>query len=102
MLPKTFPPWRIVCGYFHRWGHLSVWLQWQHLFGELLRCQYSSTPAPTAAILASVRGVDAGNKPRGRKRHLLVHTVGLVILDLVTPASVQDQDGAKSICWTRC
>ena len=105
MLPKTFPPWQTVYGYFRRWGHLGLWLQWQHLFRELVRYQCRRSPTPTAAIVdsqsvktgdqAGVRGVDAGKKINGRKRHLLVDTLGLVILALVTPASVQDQDGAK-------
>ena len=61
--------------------------------------------APTAAIIDSQsvkmasqpgeRGFDAGKKIMGRKRHLLVDTLGLILGVVVHPASVQDRDGAK-------
>ena len=63
--------------------------------------------APTAAIIDSqsvkaarnsgVRGYDAGKKLTGRKRHLLVDTLGLVLAAVVHPADVQDRDGAKLV-----
>jgi transposase len=76
--------------------------------------------APTAAILDSqsvktsnhggVRGYDAGKKVMGRKRHLLVDTLGLILHVVVHPASVQDRDGARLVLpillerfgWLRC
>ncbi len=63
--------------------------------------------APTAAIIDSqsvkaarnsgVRGYDAGKKLAGRKRHLLVDTLGLVLAAVAHPADVQDRDGAKLV-----
>jgi putative transposase len=76
--------------------------------------------APTAAIIDSqsiktsnhggVRGYDAGKKVLGRKRHLLVDTLGLILHVVVHPASIQDRDGAKLVLsvllkrfgWLRC
>ena len=65
------------------------------------------TGSPSAAVLdsqsvrtpdqAGVRGYDAGQKIKGRKRHLLVDTLGLVLAVQVTPASVQDREGAVSL-----
>jgi len=63
--------------------------------------------APTAAIIDSqsvrtarnggVRGYDAGKKIKGRKRHILVDTLGLVLVCVVHSASVQDRDGARQV-----
>jgi transposase len=76
--------------------------------------------APTAAILDSqsvkvsnhggVRGYDAGKKIMGRKRHLLVDTLGLILHVVVHPADIQDRDGARLVLsillqrfgWLRC
>jgi transposase len=57
-----------------------------------------------------VRGYDAGKKVMGRKRHLLVDTLGLILHVVVHPASIQDRDGAKLVLgvllkrfgWLRC
>ena len=105
MLPNDLPPWRIVYHYFRTWTK-SGW--WQHLHDHLrgqLRAQEGKRPQPTAAILdsqsvktassTSERGFDAGKKITGRKRHVLVDTVGLMWLLLVHPANVQDRDGAR-------
>src|ERR1700676_5611266 len=63
--------------------------------------------APTAAILDSqsvkvskhggVRGYDAGKKILGRKRHILVDTLGLILAVVVHPANIQDRDGARLV-----
>jgi putative transposase len=76
--------------------------------------------APTAAILDSqsvkvsnhggVRGYDAGKKIMGRKRHILVDTLGLILHVVVHSADIQDRDGAKLVLpillqrfgWLRC
>ena len=107
MLPKDLPPWQTVYGYFRRWAQACLWLQIHHILRETLRYQRGRAPTPTAAILdsqsvktgtqAGPRGVDAAKKINGRKRHVLVDTLGLIILALVTSADVQDQDGAKAL-----
>ncbi len=67
--------------------------------------------APTAAIIdsqsvkaagdaaRSSRGYDAGKKINGRKRHIAVDVMGLLLTVLVTAASVQDRDAAKPLLW---
>jgi putative transposase len=105
MLPSDLPPWRIVYHYFRTWTR-SGW--WQHLHDHLrgqLRAQEGRRPQPTAAILdsqtiktaspTSERGFDAAKKMTGRKRHVLVDTLGLIWLLVIHPAQVQDRDGAR-------
>ena len=68
---------------------------------------YSRKPESSAAILDSqsikttetpgVRGYDAGKKIKGRKRHILVDTIGLLLIVVVHTANIQDRDGAKLV-----
>ncbi len=105
LLPKDLPPWSIVYHYFRLWTQ-SGW--WQHLHDHLrghLRCQEGRRPQPSAGIMdsqsvktaspTSERGFDAGKKITGRKRHILVDTLGLMWLLVVHPANIQDRDGAR-------
>lgn len=105
MLPTDLPPWKIVYHYFRLWTQTG-W--WQHLHDHLrseLRAQEGRRPQPSAAIMDSQsvktvsatteRGFDAGKKIVGRKRHVLVDTLGLVWLLVIHPANIQDRDGAR-------
>ena len=68
-------------------------------------------PEPTAAIIDSQsvraaetvgkpsRGYDAGKKINGRKRHIAVDTIGLLLTVLITAAGVQDRDAARPLLW---
>lgn len=105
MLPSDLPSWRIVYHYFRVWTQTGWWQELHdHLRGQL-RVQEGRRPQPSAAILDSQsvktaspteeRGFDAGKKVSGRKRHVLVDTLGLMWLMVVHPANVQDRDGAR-------
>lgn len=80
-LPKDFPPWETVYWHFKRWrddGSLDA---------------QSVKGADTVG--RKTRGYDAGKKVNGRKRHLVVDTIGLLVIVLVTAASLQDRDDAR-------
>lgn len=107
LLPKSFPPWQTVYGYFRQWTRSGLWQQIHDQLRDQVRRQVGKTPAPTAAILdsqsvkigdqAGLRGFDKAKLISGRKRHLLVDTLGLILGVLVSGASLQDYDGAKQL-----
>jgi putative transposase len=111
LLPKDLPPYGIVNHYFRLWTKAGLWEQINTALREEVRKQAGRKPTPTAAILDSqsvktadqtgCSGYDAGKKIKGRKRHLLVDTLGLVLGVLVTSAAVQDRDGAVELLADR-
>jgi putative transposase len=105
MLPKDFPPKSTVFDYFSAWRKSALWEKLNESLRVKVRVAEGRKPSPTAAILdsQSVKGAeqggdtvgyDAGKKIGGRKRHLLVDTLGMILGVKVTPASVQDREGA--------
>ncbi len=104
-LPREFPAWSAVYYYFRRWSLDGTWERLHGLLRSRLREKAGRHKHPTAACLDSqsvkctavpgIRGYDAGKKVNGRKRHILVDTMGLLLAVVVTVASVQDRDGAR-------
>jgi putative transposase len=104
-LPREFPAWTAVYYYFSSWSCNGTWKRLHHLLRARLREQYGRHKHPTAGCLDSQsvkgttvpgpRGFDAGKLINGRKRHILVDTLGLLLVVVVTVASVQDRDGAR-------
>jgi transposase len=104
MLPKDFPAWPAVYKTFRRWSARDLFETMYDELRTLWRAREGREAAPTAVILDSQsvktspqggpKGYDAGKKVKGRKRHLVTDTLGLLIAVLITVGSVQDRDAA--------
>jgi putative transposase len=107
-LPKDFPPWQTVHGMFARWKKDGVWPGIVDLLRAAARVAEGREAEPSAGVIDSqpvhesaegvvpsaTSGYDGWKKVNGRKRHLLVDTLGLLIGVAVSPANEQDRDGA--------
>jgi transposase len=110
MLPKEFSPFTTVQHYFYRWRDDGTWLSLNHALVIKARELAAREESPTAGVIDSQsvktteaggpRGYDAGKKINGRKRHLLVDTMGLLIAAIVHRADIQDHDGAPLLLAT--
>lgn len=106
-LPRDFPSWIAVYYYFDLWRRNGTWERIHHVLRSRLRVQKQRHKHPTAGCMDSQsvkctaipgeRGYDAGKKINGRKRHILVDTLGLLLTVVVTVGSVQDRDGARML-----
>jgi transposase len=108
-LPSDFPPWQTVFRYFSRWRREGVVQRVHDRLRDAVRDADGRDPMASAGIVdaqsvkgsdtvgAATRGFDAGKKVNGRKRHIVVDTLGLLIVVMVTAASVQDRDGGRRV-----
>ncbi len=107
LLPSDFGPWQTVYGYFRRWSQDWTWEFMHDVLRDCVRKTAGRKVAPTAAIVdsqsvktpdqAGERGYDAGKKISGRKRHVAVDCLGLILAVMITPAAVQDRDAARPL-----
>jgi putative transposase len=105
LLPHDFPAWQTVYGYFRRWRDSGLWEKLNDALRESVREQAGREAEPSAAIMASQsvktssvageRGYDGPKLVTGRKRHLLVDVLGLLLAVYVHPANVSERAGAK-------
>ena len=105
LLPQEYPNWKSVSHYFRTWRQDGTWKRLHDTLRAAVRRQAGRHKQPTAGRLASQsvkrsaiqgeHGFDAGKKIDGRKRHVLVDTMGLVLAVLVTSAAVSAPAGAR-------
>jgi transposase len=105
MLPKDFPPWQTVYGYFRLWIRTGFWERIHDALYRQCRELEGREASPTLAIIDAQStktgpdargdvGFDAGKNVKGRKRHIVVDILGLVLSACVHSAGIQDRDGA--------
>ena len=104
-LPAEYPPWQTVYGYYTAWKKGGNWKEINTQFSREVRLNEEKREYPTAGIVDSQsvksmnkgpeRGFDGGKLVKGRKRHILVDTLGLVLGVVVTSANTGDRDGLK-------
>jgi transposase len=106
-LPSDFPPWQTVFHVFRKWTFNHQWAALNDALRILVRKTQGKRSRPTAAVLDSQSvksdghggsvGYDAAKRIKGRKRHLLVDTLGLVLGVAMTPASTPEREGAQAV-----
>ncbi|MGH9100877.1 MAG: IS5 family transposase [Acidimicrobiales bacterium] len=108
-VPADFPPWETVYAYFATWTKDGTLLRLHEALRAQVRQGDEREASATAGVVdaqavkgsdtvgALTRGFDAGKRTNGRKRHIIVDTTGLLLMVIVTAASVQDRDGGREV-----
>jgi transposase len=107
-LPSNFPPWQTVYYHFRQFCRTALWTHLYRALRDAERRRVGRDPHPSAAIMDAqsvktveesgcIRGYDGHKCIKGRKRHLLVDTLGLPLSFYVTPANVHDTVGARCL-----
>ena len=107
LLPHDFPPWKTVYNYFAAWRDDGTWEAMLTALRERVRVAAGREPTPSGCAVDSQSaqsagaggecGFDAAKKVKGRKRHISVDTMGILLAVVVTAASVDDATAARDV-----
>jgi putative transposase len=107
MMPTDLPPWSTGYDYFRKWRNDGTWSKINDALRTQIRHRTKRKKSPSMGIIdtqsvktteqGGPRGKDAHKKVNGRKRHLVVDPLGLVVAAVVHSAGIQDRDGAKLV-----
>jgi len=110
-VPQDFSPWRTAHGYFAAWRDDGMLARLQDMLRAQVRAEAGRDPEPTAPVIDSEsvravdtvpeasRGWDYAKKVNGRKRHIAVDALGLLLAEVITAVSVPDRDAARPPLW---
>ncbi len=103
MLPKEFPKWQLVYYYFAKWKDEDIIEHIMHMVHEKVRVKMGRAAEPTAGIvdcqsvkttrIGGLRGFDGNKKVNGRKRHIVVDTLGYILAVMVHAANIHEVNG---------
>jgi putative transposase len=110
MLPLHYPPWKSVYYYFHKWSTNGLLTTIHDYLVKDIRIKSGREPEPSVGIIDSQTtkasnmcqddvGYDGGKKIKGRKRHIVVDTMGLLLSVIIHPANIHDSQGVTDVLW---
>jgi len=109
LLPTQFPPWQMVYRWYAFWRRKGVWRKVHAVLYAKVRRHEKRCSTPSAVVIDSqsvktgkvvpkkTRGFDGGKRIKGRKRHLVTDTLGLMVEAAITPANVHDTKGGQKV-----
>lgn len=108
MLPLSYPPWQSVYYYFDKWKSYGIIEELHDHLAEKVRLKSGKQAQPSIGIIDSQSaktinvcqgeiGYDGGKKTKGRKRHIVVDTLGLILAIVIHPANIHDSKAAIGV-----